>query len=67
MSETLVITYLVHSLGPGAVDGHQTQIRETDAPSRSQIFIPFVHSFEGAIISTRLSKNLLRKALTTMA
>lgn len=64
MSETLVITYPAHSLGLGAVAGHQTQSRETGVPSRSQILIPFVHSFDGAIVSTRLSKDLLRKVLT---
>lgn len=65
MSVTLVITYSARSLGSGAVAGHQTQSEETGVPFRRQIFIPFVHNFEGAIVSTRLRENPSRKALTT--
>lgn len=53
-----------HSPGPGTVAGHRTHSRETVISSRGQIVMPFVHNFEGAIVSTRLSENLLWKALT---
>lgn len=36
-----------------------TQSKETDVPSRGQIFMPFVHNFEGAIAFTRLSETLM--------
>lgn len=58
------ISHPPHSPGPGTVAGHRTHSRETGVSSRGQIVMPFVHNFEGAIVSTRLSENLLWKALT---
>lgn len=43
--------------------GHRTQSRQIGVSSRGQNAMPFVHNFEGAIVSTRLSENLLWKAL----